>query len=352
MTAHLDAENRIAPSPPMRIAWITPTVGTFGAVREMVEVSNVLVDRGHSVTIFVPKAAPIKWLTCRAQVAELQSIRHHRFDACIGIVDWATELYDLLVSVKADVKAVCVLGFTPSFDMAQALLGKLPAGQRWDKAWRMMRDAHLRGYWFLADSSWQVKFLRDEVGYDAGPPFGGINTEMFRPPEQRVANQPLVLAHSNDPRERKGTTTVLEALGVVAKRREVEVRSYWGMRYTQAELVGFLQNADIFVDGHFRAGWCNPVIEAMACGAVPVCTDIGATADFAYHEQTALVVPSKDPDAMGRAVLRLVDDFGLREGLRDAGQRVAARYDYQFVTPHLEMSLHARLQRVREEGVA
>lgn len=325
----------------LRIGWLVPTVGTFGAVREMVEVSNVLARRGHKVAIYHPDGRECKWLECLAECKKLGFIRTDTLDVLIGIVDWQPDLYDLLLESAAKIKAICLLGFSPSEEMAAALRGERRAG---DQAERIIRDAIKRKFLLLADSSWQLEWLRKNVGYDAGPSFGGVNLRMFRPKPKNVSRETVRVVFSGDPRDRKGTDTVLAAIEILKESSEkMEFDSYWNRKFSQEQLVAFLQKADIFLDGHRRAGWCNPVAEAIACGTVPVCTDIGAVRDFALHEQTALVVPVDDAKAMADEALRLAEDTQLRLRLAENGLQRIRAYSYDIVAPHLEAALEMRV---------
>lgn len=327
----------------LQIGWLSPVIGTFGAVREMIELSNTMVRNGVRVTIYHPGGGDCQWLPCAARVSSLEQVNRCSCDVLIGIVDWKTELYELLVSSNARHKAICLLGFTPTSKMAETLKGPQKSE---DKALAMMQDAMRRNYTFLADSSWQVDWFQKEVGYPSGPAFGGINLTMFNPTGKRVNEIPRII-YSNDPRDRKGTDTVRAAIEQIKQKAEKEIvfDSYWNRGLTQEQLVDFYRSGDVFLDGHRRAGWCNPVAEAVACQAVPVCTDIGAVRDFAIHEETALVVPVDDAEAMATAALRLLTDTGLRQRLARQGWQRIQRYSYEIVGKELERSLRSLTER-------
>src|SRR5262249_43780183 len=55
------------------------------------------------------------------------------------------------------------------------------------------------------------------------------------------------------------------------------------------------------------------MIEMMACGIPVVCTELGTGTSFVNeHEHTGLVVPPRDPNALGAALHRLLGDAPLR----------------------------------------
>ncbi len=325
----------------LKIGWIIPTIGTFGAVREMVEVSNVLIGLGHQVFIYHPDGSACKWLKSLAICRKLEDLNSDPLDALIGIVDWQPELYQNLLNAPAKVKAICLLGFEPNDQMARALTGSEPPV---DKAQRIIRDAMTKNFLILADSSWQIDWMRKNTGYLAGPAFGGVNLRMFRP-TLREENKKIKIIYSGDPRDRKGTDTVEKAIALLQKQfgDEIEYASYWNKKFTQEQLVEFYQNGDIFLDGHRRAGWCNPVAEAIACGCVPVCTRIGANQDFAIPNGTALVVEIDDHEAMARDAATLVESPALRAGLRKDGLERIKLFSYEKVVPLLERKLKAEV---------
>lgn len=328
----------------IKIGWIIPTVGTFGAVREMVEVSNVLIEKGYQVYIYHPEGSACKWLKCLAECRKLGFLQHDHLDVLIGIVDWQPALYADLVQAKATVKAICLLGFDPSAEMAAALRGeRVPS----DEAQRIIIDAIHKKFLILADSSWQVEWVRKNVGYAAGPAFGGINLSMFHPPKQKISSEKIKIIYSGDPRERKGTDIVENAIEIIKSNFSDSdcpaFDHYWGRRFDQLKLVKFLQSGDIFLDAHRRAGWCNPVAEAIACGCVPVCTDIGASRDFALHEKTALRVPVNDAETMAAQTIRLIEDSALRTTLRENGLQHIKKFSYHQIVPVLEQALERRI---------
>jgi glycosyltransferase involved in cell wall biosynthesis len=203
----------------------------------------------------------------------------------------------------------------------------------------------------LADSTWQLEWIKENVGVEVGVAFGGINLSQFMPGNRKRTQGKKLVVYSNDPRERKGPETIKAAVEIIRKHGNADIDSYWNRRLTQTQLVNFLQGADVFIDAHRRGGWCNPVIEAMACGTATVCTDIGATRDFAQDGVTSLVVPVDDPQALADAAFRLLRDDALRQTLVRNGLERVQQFSYTRVGPRLAAYLERQLQaQVREPG--
>jgi glycosyltransferase involved in cell wall biosynthesis/ribosomal protein S18 acetylase RimI-like enzyme len=80
---------------------------------------------------------------------------------------------------------------------------------------------------------------------------------------------------------------------------------------------------DVFVLASWREGMPRSAIEAAAMGRPLVLTDIRGCREVARHEQEALLVPPRDPEALAAAILRLAADPALRRRLAAAASRRA-----------------------------
>ncbi len=83
-------------------------------------------------------------------------------------------------------------------------------------------------------------------------------------------------------------------------------------------------------DGTPFFGSPTKLFECMAMGGPVVASALGQVADILADGRTALLVPPADPDALARALERLVDDPDLRGRLGAAARtEVAARYSWR-----------------------
>jgi glycosyltransferase involved in cell wall biosynthesis len=88
------------------------------------------------------------------------------------------------------------------------------------------------------------------------------------------------------------------------------------------------QQADVFAfPTYHREGLPYALLEAMACGAVPVASPVGAIPDVMQHEVHGLLVPAHEPQAVAAALERLANDRPLLHRLALAARkRVVDQY--------------------------
>jgi glycosyltransferase involved in cell wall biosynthesis len=113
----------------------------------------------------------------------------------------------------------------------------------------------------------------------------------------------------------------------------------------------FCRSHDVLV---FPSEWDEPFaavpLEGMSAGMAVVATTAGGTSEAITDGATGLLVAPKDPEAMARALRRLVDDPGLRLRLGAAAARVAGeRFSLERYADRLE-SCYAQI--LRDRGLA
>lgn len=113
-------------------------------------------------------------------------------------------------------------------------------------------------------------------------------------------------------------------------------------RLSREEIVDLYHRADAALNPTHVDNMPNSVLEALACGLPVVSTDVGGVPFIVRDEQTALLVPPDDPQAMAAAIVRMYHDESLRLTLSEAGQMDVAQYAWDRVRPQW-MALYERL---------
>ena len=152
----------------------------------------------------------------------------------------------------------------------------------------------------LANSNWTADQICAEIGHRPTVQLGGVNRDIFHPYGGRKRYP--VLCSGGEGRPWKGTDTVLAAGQLL----DVSVERYADKDLDQVALGREYDASRVFVVGSWFEGFSQPGLEALACGVPLVTTDNGGCREYAANEETALVVPPRDPQSMASAIRRLL----------------------------------------------
>lgn len=94
-----------------------------------------------------------------------------------------------------------------------------------------------------------------------------------------------------------------------------------------ADVLPYLQMADIFILPSFVEGLSVALLEAMSCGLVPLITDVGGAREVVTHDENGWLIPSNDGDALLAGLQVLFDD---RQMLVERGQAARRRVVEKF----------------------
>lgn len=107
---------------------------------------------------------------------------------------------------------------------------------------------------------------------------------------------------------------------------------------------------DVFVLGSYREGFSRASMEAAACGAPMVLTDIRGCREIGTDGEQLLLVAPKDGAALTQGIARLLDDPALRTRLGTAAlERAHAEFDQRRVA---RISLETYATVARRKGLA
>jgi glycosyltransferase involved in cell wall biosynthesis len=107
----------------------------------------------------------------------------------------------------------------------------------------------------------------------------------------------------------------------------------------KADVPGWLNEGDIFLNTTDVDNTPISVLEAMACGLCVVSTNAGGIPYLLEHEQNALLVPPNDPGAMAAAVHRLLTEPSLAQRLSRNARKKVEQFDWSIILPQWESLL-------------
>lgn len=99
----------------------------------------------------------------------------------------------------------------------------------------------------------------------------------------------------------------------------------------------------VFLATSWAEGWGLPGCEALMCGCALAATDVGGHHEFARHGETALLSPPKDPGALARNTVTLLQNHALRLQLARQGHAYVQRFTWERAATRLEALLSASL---------
>ena len=124
--------------------------------------------------------------------------------------------------------------------------------------------------------------------------------------------------------EEKALKKLANELGIASQAR-------FAGRLDVEQMVALYQSADLMLNASRVDNMPNALLEAMSVGVPIVTTNAGGIPFIVEHEQTALLVPVGNPEAMAKAVLRLLNDEALYRRLQTNGGQEVSRYQWASV---------------------
>lgn len=92
------------------------------------------------------------------------------------------------------------------------------------------------------------------------------------------------------------------------------------------EAAPLLKSLDVFVLSSWGEGMGSVLLEAAACGAPIAATSAGGIPEIVEDGRTGLLCPPRQPEALARSILRLLDDDGLRRSVASRAREGLERF--------------------------
>ena len=149
---------------------------------------------------------------------------------------------------------------------------------------------------------------------------GDVVIEAFAEIARRHSSCRLTFVGPDNGIERPGLPRLTLAAALArlpdAIRQRIDVRG----QCSRDEVAALRRTHGITVIASRYETFGGTMAEAMAVGSALVCTRVGGCAEILTHEETALLVPTEDPQAIAEACLRLLNDPELAQRLGAAAR--------------------------------
>lgn len=350
------------------ITFVLPGEGSvpIGGFKVVYEYANALVRRGHRVTVLHPDVlkegmTPLRYSKRVFRYLRKSMDRSYRPDSWFKIdprveMRWRPSLHSFFVP---DADAVVATFWRTAEWVANYPVCKgekyylIQHQETWAgpesrvmATWRLPLHKIVIARWLQA--------IADDMGEKSTYIPNGMDLEAFgmdSDPEKRNPNRVMMLYHQSD---WKGSADGLKALQIAHENFPALEADFFGVpvapddlppwiRYhrnpPQTKLRGLYNEAAIFLAPSWTEGWGLTPAEAMVCGAAVVATNIGGHREFCVPDQTALLSPPKEPNAMAQNLLTLLHDQEKRIRIARSGNEYIQQFTWSRATNALESAL-------------
>jgi len=365
----------------LKIAFVLPGTGTIpvGGVKVVYEYANHLARKGHQITVVHPArgssrdASLLDYLKTGIRCLQFSLRKDFRPDSWFQLdptvkLVWVPNLSSRWISKGDAVIATAwrtaewVSDYPADRGRRYYLIQHL---ETWDGSeervyatWKAPLKKIVIAKWLLDIA----KGLGEEAVYIPN----GLSADEFQidiPPDQRDPRRIMMLYHHAD---WKGSA---DGIGALLRVREIDPEikvtlfgvpsrpaslPQWFEYHQQPErsvLRALYNQAAIFLAPSWTEGWPLPPAEAMMCGAAVIATDIGGHREYCLADQTAVLTPPKDPNAMAENLVAVLRDQGRRIRLASAGNEYIQQFTWSRAAGAFEATLiPTSQQRVASTG--
>lgn len=127
----------------------------------------------------------------------------------------------------------------------------------------------------------------------------------------------------------------------------------------RVEFTGFIDDVeemmhalDVFALPSYREGMPRTIIEAMASGKPVIASDIRGCREEVSHGETGLLVPVRDAEALGRAIVDVLNSPELARSMGEKGRERAVQYFDEQLVMDRQLWHYARLVSERHPALA
>lgn len=126
-----------------------------------------------------------------------------------------------------------------------------------------------------------------------------------------------------------GEGSEMHALLALCKSLNINDNVFFHGSLANVKVPKFLESLDIFVVPSREESFGVAAVEASAMSLPVIASNVGGLAEVIIDGETGILVPSENPEALSKAMLRLINDKGLAKRLGIAGRnRVEQEYDW------------------------
>lgn len=369
----------------MKVAFVLPNLKAGGGNRSQIMLANGLAERGHDVAILVPRGQvsetpvnvdvkiietglPLNRFYLIALINyPLMGLKLFRFD--VAVVTFSITLWFCWFPWVFLNKRIIYYarGYDPMLlESSQVRSSVMLNLYKW-----LARKSYVLPVELVVNSQWTGKMIQENIKKTVVYKVinNGIDHNVFKPLSKNSVNPKhsvRVLTIGKNQRF-KGFTDTIQALETVYKSfsdfklivmtpDELEIPNTTPLAIevtkprNDKEIVEQLREADIFISASWHEGFCNPPLEAMACGTPVVLTDSGGVREYAQHKENCLMSPPKEPEKLAENILTILNNKILTEKLIHNGLKTANQFQWNKSIDKFERLVIQQVRRTQKDN--
>lgn len=332
----------------MKITFPVFSLGEAGGEKIVTQLAMGLSQRGHEVTMIVPRGTSRNFLPDKNLVS-IKEVFYH-----LPKINLLTNSFALAFNTpKSDIIcATAGLTSLASFIASKILKRGKPFYyiQHYEPLfypgllrfpYRLMIKSSYRFIDnFATDASWLNERIAEESGRKGIIIHPGIDSKVFFPRRVKKDERNRIVLYLGRKGKLRSPEVFFEAIKLIGKRvpnlKIINVtQDKWDYSLpcvyeervaSGEELAKLYSLSDVYVLSSSFEGFPLPPLEAMACGTPVVTTDCLGVRDYAIHGQNSLVVPAGNSLLLSEAIMQSITDRSLAQRLSINGVKIAKNF--------------------------
>jgi len=332
-------------------------------MRVINQISNGLVERGHNVSIIVPRGSANLRLPIKAKVINPgYAFNNHYLSAAINLplLIFAVPKCDVIICtfsitayfafIAAKIKRAIPYNFIQNHEspLLDGLIGSRLALMLYRILTKISYHLPLK---MLVNSRWTADMCKVKQYRIIHP---CVDHRIFNSnrSNDRCSRQKKILAVGKK-QPWKGLSDLLLALDTVYKKIDFKLiiispdkidTEYPFIEKVikiedDKELAQLYRQSHLFVSSSWFEGFGLPPLEAMACGTPVVLTDSGGVREYAIDGYNCLIVPPRQPKKLAQAIITVLKNDKLAAKIAKNGIETAKRFQWENTINKLERIL-------------
>lgn len=327
------------------ISYLTWSIGgkqVLGGIRVILEQTHRLLERGYQVNIITHQATDIPWYDSKIKPYVIAPFSRDIPKTDILVATYWPTAYEV-ANIENVRKYYLVQHYEPLFESNNI-------------NHELAKNSYRLPLEKLTVSQWISAQLKNECGQPSRCISNAIDPNRFQTITKTLPKTPgktNILAVVADALRWKGTEELFSIFKKIRDiRSDVEITFITSDRKISAhqqrlvdnlvispeqhELMAHYQKADIFLHTSYYEGFGLPPLEAMAAKTCVVAVDSGGINEYAIHNENALIVPSRDYEALFLSLYFLLDRPAIAQKLAENAYATSQRFTWDTVIDRME----------------